>query len=301
VLAYERIGSAWGATAVLLADLLPAMLLGPLLGAAIDRTSRLGAAVLADVDEGRLKLSERIEIKDLDLSPGLSPIAAAWPTPPAGYRQTFTVRDLLTRTVVDSDNTAADTIMKRIGGPGALTAWLRNKAIFEMRIDRYERELGQEMAGMVSFRPELKDEKTWLAARATVPPAQRQAAMNAYLDDPRDTTTVQDALNFLSKLANGDLLSKASTALLLKLMAATPHAPNRLKAGLPRGATFAHRPGSSGTDLGFTPATNDIGVVTLPDGRRYAIAAFLAGSTATEAARDALFADTAKLMLQAAR
>jgi MFS family permease len=49
VLAYERIGSAWGATAVLLADLLPAMLLGPVLGAAIDRTSRLGAAILADL------------------------------------------------------------------------------------------------------------------------------------------------------------------------------------------------------------------------------------------------------------
>lgn len=49
VLAYDRIGSAWGATAVLLADLLPAMLLGPLLGAAIDRTSRLGGAILADV------------------------------------------------------------------------------------------------------------------------------------------------------------------------------------------------------------------------------------------------------------
>lgn len=49
VLAYERIGSAWGATAVLLADLLPAMLLGPLLGAAIDRTSRLAGAILADL------------------------------------------------------------------------------------------------------------------------------------------------------------------------------------------------------------------------------------------------------------
>ena len=49
VLAYDRIGSAWGATLILLADLLPAMLLGPLLGAAIDRTSKLGAAILADV------------------------------------------------------------------------------------------------------------------------------------------------------------------------------------------------------------------------------------------------------------
>ena len=49
VLAYDRIGSAWGATAVLLADVLPAMLLGPLLGGLIDRTSRLGVAILADV------------------------------------------------------------------------------------------------------------------------------------------------------------------------------------------------------------------------------------------------------------
>jgi MFS family permease len=49
VLAYDRIGSAWAATAVLLADLAPAMLLGPLLGALADRTSRLGCAVAADV------------------------------------------------------------------------------------------------------------------------------------------------------------------------------------------------------------------------------------------------------------
>ena len=49
LLAYERIGSAWAATAVLLADLLPAMLLGPLLGGLIDRTSRLGCAIVADV------------------------------------------------------------------------------------------------------------------------------------------------------------------------------------------------------------------------------------------------------------
>jgi MFS family permease len=49
VLAYDRLGSAWGATAVLLADFLPAMLLGPLLGSLVDRTSRLGGAVMADV------------------------------------------------------------------------------------------------------------------------------------------------------------------------------------------------------------------------------------------------------------
>jgi MFS family permease len=48
VLAYDRLGSALGATAVLLADLVPAMLLGPLLGRLVDRTSRLGCAIAAD-------------------------------------------------------------------------------------------------------------------------------------------------------------------------------------------------------------------------------------------------------------
>jgi MFS family permease len=48
VLAYDRLGSAFGATAVLLADLAPAMLLGPLLGRLVDRTSRLGCALAAD-------------------------------------------------------------------------------------------------------------------------------------------------------------------------------------------------------------------------------------------------------------
>jgi MFS family permease len=45
--AYDRLASAWGATAVLLADLAPAMLLGPLLGRLVDRTSRLGCALAA--------------------------------------------------------------------------------------------------------------------------------------------------------------------------------------------------------------------------------------------------------------
>jgi MFS family permease len=49
LLAYERIGSAWAATVVLLADVLPAMFLSPLLGGLIDRTSRLGCAIFADL------------------------------------------------------------------------------------------------------------------------------------------------------------------------------------------------------------------------------------------------------------
>jgi MFS family permease len=49
VFAYERIGSAWAATAVLLADLLPSMLLGAFVGAVADRTSHRGCAIAADI------------------------------------------------------------------------------------------------------------------------------------------------------------------------------------------------------------------------------------------------------------
>ena len=49
LLAYEQLGSAWGATAVLIADLAPAMLLGPLLGGMVDRHGRLRCAIAAEL------------------------------------------------------------------------------------------------------------------------------------------------------------------------------------------------------------------------------------------------------------
>jgi MFS family permease len=49
VIAYERYRSAWAISAVLLADLLPSMAFGPVLGAAADRWSRRGCLIVADV------------------------------------------------------------------------------------------------------------------------------------------------------------------------------------------------------------------------------------------------------------
>jgi len=259
----------------------------------------LAAAALAEVDAGRLRLDERIPIAALDLSPPPGAINRAWPSPPEGHTMNVPAIDLIALAVQQSDNTAADVIMKRIGGPGAVTAWLRAKGVADMSIDRYERELQQDLAGMEPFRPAWKSLPAWMAARDTVPAAAREAAMDAYLTDPRDTTTVPAALNFLYKLSLGELISPASTRLLLRLMTDTDTGANRLRAGLPPGATLAHKTGSAATDLGLTPATNDIGIVGLPNGRRFAIAGFLADSTATEKDRDRLFADAARLVVKA--
>lgn len=259
----------------------------------------LAAAALAEVDAGRLTLGERIRLTELDLSPPVSAIDQAWPTPPDRHVMDLPAIDLIALAVQRSDNTAADAIMKRIGGPGAVTAWLRSKSIADISIDRYERDLQQEAAGMTPFQPAWKDEGAWIAARDAVPALAREAAMGAYLADPRDTATVPATLDFLSKLGLGALISPAPTRLLIRLMTATETGANRLEAGLPQGAALAHKTGSARTDLGLTPATNDVGIATLANGRRVALAAYLAGSTATEAERDRLIADAARLMMSA--
>ena len=254
----------------------------------------LAAAALAEVDAGRLSLSQPITIGPNDLSAPFSLINQR-------FNGSFTAPliDLIALAVQRSDNTAADVVLSKIGGPGALTAWLRLKNINDVRVDRYEREIQCEIVGMPSFRPEWKDEASFDAARDTIPPEERERATQAYLADPRDTFTAPGALNFLNLLAMEQLMSPASTRLLLRMMTASPTGPHRLRAALPAGGRLAHKTGTSGTDLGLTAATNDIGIVTLSDGRRAAVVALLAGSTGTEAEREALLADSGRLAISA--
>jgi beta-lactamase class A len=261
-------------------------------------TAPIAAAALAEVDAGRLRLNDMIRVRHADLSPAPSRVNLAFPED--ADHLDLPAADLIALAVQEGDNTAGDAVMAHIGGPGAVTAWLRGHNIKEMRVDRYQREVLTDMFGMASFRAAWKEAAAFAAARASILPAQREAAMAAFLADPRDTTSASGALNFLNSLSGGDLLSRASTRLLLVLMSSTTGA-RRLAAGLPPKAALSHVGGASPTDLGLTPTTNDMGLVTLPGGRRLAIAAFLAGSTATAAQRDSLIAEAARLAISALR
>jgi beta-lactamase class A len=258
----------------------------------------VAAAALAEVDAGRLRLNDTIRIGDMDLSPPPGRINPVFPSRTAGIE--LPAADLIALAIQEGDNTAADAIMGRIGGPGAVTAWLQGHNIRDMRVDRYQREALTELFGMESFHPAWKDVAGWAAARSSVAPELREAARARFLADPRDTTSAQGALNFLNQLSGGDLLSRASTRFLLSLMGAA-RGSAALRSGLPASATLAQANASSPTDLGVTAIANDMGLVTLPDGRRFAIATFLAESTATATQRGALVADATHLAVSALR
>jgi beta-lactamase class A len=256
----------------------------------------LAAAALAEVDAGRLSLDEVITLRDVDLSPPFSPVADAWP----GISE-YTVGDLLVHAAGRSDNTAADVLMKRIGGPGVVTAWLTAKGIADFHVDRYERELQPEIVGLASFRAAWKGETAYTTALAAVPDARKREATALYLTDPRDTATPEAMLKWLDALMTNALLSPASTARLLQIMTDSPTGPGRLHAALPAGARLAHKTGAARTVLGVNPASNDAGIYTLANGRRVVVVAFLSGSTLDDDGRDAIIADVGRAAIRALR
>ena len=96
-----------------------------------------------------------------------------------------------------------------------------------------------------------------------------------------------------------ELISQDATNLLLRLMSQTARGNGRIRAGLPKDAALAHRPGTSGVDQGLSLAHTDVGIFTLADRRAYAVAVFLSGSTLDEARRDGVIADVTRAAVRA--
>ena len=68
----------------------------------------------------------------------------------------------------------------------------------------------------------------------------------------------------------------------------------RLKGQLPAGTVVAHKTGTGGTRDGITSATNDIGIITLPNGMHLAVAVFVSDSSADEPTRESVIGRIAK-------
>jgi beta-lactamase class A len=249
----------------------------------------VGVAVLDAVDRGTWPLDEQVVVKREDLSLFVQPIAKL--VTADGFRTT--IADLVRRAIVDSDSAATDFLVAKLGGPAAVQAVLDRRGVRGVRFDRDERQLQTETYGL-TWRPEYVDAKVLDQAIAAVPELRREAAWRAYLNDTRDTATPEGMANLLYLLAEGRLLTPASTAWLMKTMEETTTFPDRLKAGLLPGWRLGHKTGTSDSWRGRTGAVNDVGLLTAPDGTRVAIAVFISNTGASGPERAAVMASLAR-------
>lgn len=259
----------------------------------------LAVAVLQQVEAGKFRLDQPIAVTRQDFSLFHSPLAKSF----KGERNDYKLSELVQLAAGQSDNTAADLLMREIGGPQVVTKMLRDGGIQGMSIDRYERQFQPEIYGLRGFAwGETVDEKRFRAELKALKPEVRAAALSKALTDKRDAATPDASALFLEGFAKGTWLrDPAHTAFIEKIVAESKIGVDRIKAGLPAGSRFAHRTGLGMTVDGINHASNDIGVVTLPDGRRFVIVVYLAGSRADAKDRDAAHAAVARLAVSALR
>lgn len=209
----------------------------------------IGMAVLAQVDQGKLRLDQKVRIEASDVVP------ASVVLDQKAQGKEFTLAELLKYMVSDSDNTACDVLLRLIGEPQTVTQYLQSLGVSDMVVANTEKELAQDKA--VQY---------------------------------RNYATPDAAIVLLRALHEGRGLSESSQALLLRLMTESPTGLNRIKGLLPQGTVVAHKTGTSSTVDGVTAATNDVGLVTLPNGHHLAIAVFVSDGKADLATREAAIA-----------
>ncbi|MBD1933738.1 MULTISPECIES: class A beta-lactamase, subclass A2 [Cyanophyceae] len=213
----------------------------------------IAMAVLAQVDQGKLKLDQKIRVENSDVVQGSRILDEK------AQGMEFSLAELLKYTVSESDNTASDVLLRLVGGPKIVTQYLRGLSVNDIVVANTEKKLAQDPA--VQY---------------------------------RNYATPDAAVVLLRAFHERKGLSKSSQALLLQLMTQTTTGLKRIKGLLPDGTSVAHKTGTSATVNGVTAATNDVGLVTLPNGQHMAIAVFVSDSQANDAIREEVIAKVAK-------
>lgn len=242
-------------------------------------------AVLARVDSGRMALADSVGLAPSDFRIGPSQIADS--VGAAGGRTT--VGRLIQSMMIYSDNTATDRLTRMLGGPAVVDAHLRSRGIRGVRVDRTEGEVHWEYGGVRDVPPAAAWSRDEFNRRlAAVPAAEKEAAHERFFADPRDTSSPDGVAALLVQLQRGDGISAASRDFVLRAMAASPTGAERIRAGVPAGTPVADKTGTIGR------STNDVGIITLPDGSHVALAVFIRQSTRDNAGEEKVIAEIAR-------
>jgi beta-lactamase class A len=235
--------------------------------------SKLWVAITAldAVDQGKVSLDDPVTLTKADLTLFHQPIADEV-LKTGSY--TTTLADLMTREITQSDNTANDRLMRAVGGPQAVRAMIERKHLGAIRFANGERSMQSRIAG-VAWSQDYSIGGKFFQVRDALPMNVRQAAFDRYVASPYDGAAPSAVVSALARLKRGELLSDKSTDYLLDIMSHTRTGPNRLRGGLQPGWTLNHKTGT-GQELGGAQAGyNDIGILTAPDGRSYAVAVMI--------------------------
>ncbi|MBH1991656.1 MAG: serine hydrolase [Sphingomonadaceae bacterium] len=241
------------------------------------------------VDRGKLRLADTTTITRNDLTLFHQPTAAMVGS--SGWTTSYA--DLMRRAMTQSDNTANDALLRAVGGPEAVRSYLARRMIKDIRFGPGERLLQSATAGL-DWRQDYSIGRNFYAARAKLPMAARVKALDNYLANPPDGAAPASIVAALAKLKEGDMLSSASSRLLLNIMEEAKTGPQRIKGGVPAGWSYLHKTGT-GQDLApRSTGFNDIGIMTAPDGTSYAVAVMIGSTTVSIPERWALMQAVAK-------
>jgi beta-lactamase class A len=216
----------------------------------------LALTVLDQIEQGTFSLDQPVRFlpQDRILPHVYSPLQDRYPE--AGVD--VPLHELLRLTVSLSDNVAADVLLRLVGGPQVV-----NRYIAALRIGGFH----------------LQDSEAVLH--------------HEVLAQYRNWFEPAGAVQLLRRISDNSPLTSEHTDLLLAWM--TPALrTKRLEGDLPAGTRVAHKSGTSDVDDGLARATNDMGLIPLPDGRRIAIAVFVTDSTADESTREQVIARIAR-------
>ncbi|MGY4395082.1 beta-lactamase class A [Sphingomonas sp. UYAg733] len=234
-------------------------------------------------DSGRLKLDDPVTVKPEDLTLFHQPIAAL--VKAEGYQTT--IGGLLQRALTMSDNTANDRLLRYVGGPRAVRAFIERNQLGDIRFGPGERLLQAKTAGL-AWKPEYAFGNAFTRARASLPQTARLEAFENYITDPPDGAAPMAIAGALAKLKQGRLLSPDSTSYLIGTMESSKTGKMRLRGAVPQGWTFGHKTGTGQDLAGRTAGYNDVGLLMAPDGKSYALAVMIGDTPKSIPERQAL-------------
>lgn len=217
------------------------------------------AAYLREADHGRIDLDEIVAYSEADLLPW-APV-----TRKNLAKGGLSIAALAQAAQEMSDGAAANLLVRRLGGPAAVTAKVREMGDTVTRLDRYEPDLGLVLSA-----------------------------------DLRDTTSPSAMAQLVRRITTGDILQHSSQERLLQWMQNTNTGPNRLRAGLPAEWRTGNKTGTGRVE-GTTNKCNDI-AITFPPGRSpIVIAAYFDSgeyTERTEARHEAVLAEVGRIAAQ---